>query len=74
MPDMDDPETLISNHWPLHLGSYNREKKLIRDVSYKSNEFNKSRFRAGYYGTNGHMTAPINRNEFSQRASQRKKN
>jgi hypothetical protein len=43
MPDMDDPETLISNHWPLHLGSYNREKKLIRDVSYKSNEFNKSR-------------------------------
>ena len=59
MPDMDDPETLISNHWPLHLGSYNREKKLIRDVSYKSNEFNKSN--GNFYGQNGHMTAPMNR-------------
>lgn len=59
---MDDPETLISSHWPLHLGSYNREKKLIRDVSYKSNEFNKKSYRGGFYGQNGHMTAPpINR-------------
>ena len=72
MPDMDDPETLISSHWPLHLGSYNREKKLIRDVSYKSNEFNRSSKRG--QGFNGHMTAPINRMEFGQRTSVRKKN
>jgi hypothetical protein len=34
-----DQDTLISNHWPLHLGSYDREKKLIRDVSWKSEKY-----------------------------------
>ena len=32
IPDMVH-SNLISNNWPLQLGSYNREKKLIRDVS-----------------------------------------
>ena len=32
VPDMDH-SNLISNNWPLQLGSYNREKKHIRDVS-----------------------------------------
>jgi hypothetical protein len=36
LPDQEDGIDLVSSHWPLHLGSYNREKKLIRDVSYKS--------------------------------------
>jgi hypothetical protein len=38
VPDMDQ-ESLLSSNWPLHIGSYNREKKLIRDVSYKSEKF-----------------------------------
>ena len=34
-----DQDSLLSSNWPLHIGSYNREKKLIRDVSYKSEKF-----------------------------------
>lgn len=35
VPDMDQ-DSLLSSNWPIHLGSYNRKKKLIRDVSNKS--------------------------------------
>ena len=37
VPDMDH-DSLLSGNWPIHLGSYNRKKKLIRDVSNKSEQ------------------------------------
>ena len=37
VPDMDQ-DSLLSSNWPIHLGSYNRKKKLIRDVSTKSEQ------------------------------------
>ena len=37
IPDMDQ-DSLLSSNWPIHLGSYNRKKKLIRDVSKKSEQ------------------------------------
>lgn len=33
-----DQDSLLSSNWPIHLGSYNRKKKLIRDVSTKSEQ------------------------------------
>ena len=38
MPDIErDPQ--VSSHWPLQLGFYSREKKLIRDVSGNMEKF-----------------------------------
>ena len=42
----NDPE--VSTHWPLQLGFYNREKKLIRDVSKhteRTTKFNASQIK-----------------------------
>lgn len=35
LPDMDQ-ESMIFSPGPIHMGSYNREKKLIGDVSHKN--------------------------------------
>jgi hypothetical protein len=39
----DDRQEMPSSHWPQKLGNYSREKKLIRDVSGKSETY-RSRF------------------------------
>lgn len=47
-PQVTVPDTetdcLLSSNWPLHLSSYNREKKLIRDVSTNSERFKNIQF------------------------------
>jgi len=40
MPDIEQ-DTVISNHWPLSLTFYNRDKKLIRDISKNSRKNNR---------------------------------
>ena len=37
IPDTEQ-DSLLSSNWPIHLGCYNRQKKLIRDVSLKSEQ------------------------------------
>jgi hypothetical protein len=38
MPDIEPTANPVSKNWPMSLGFYSREKKLIRDVSANSNK------------------------------------
>jgi hypothetical protein len=50
MPDIEnDPQ--VSNHWPQNLDLYNREKKLIRDVSHGNTGGKASKPSLGMYAT-----------------------
>ena len=71
MPDMEkDP--VISSNWPLQLSKYTREKKLIRDVSGKT-----ERYRQRYANLSNstqqkqpYQIKRISRNEASNNGSQ----
>lgn len=50
MPDIEnDPQ--VSNHWPLTLDQYNRDKKLIRDVSHGITGSKVTKTNKGFYAT-----------------------